>query len=86
MGIAGRFARNGAQAEAFVGAVVGCLQAAIVEHQRLALAAFEIEFAVVGTLDRIGHDLLDAIVGYVKSFDQCGTHRKAPYFEFVRQI
>ena len=56
MRIAGRLAGHRAQAETLVGVEVGGLQPAIVEHQRFALAVFEIELAVVGAVDRVGDD------------------------------
>jgi hypothetical protein len=59
-------ARHRAQAEPLVGAVVRRLQPAIVEHQRFALARFEIELAVIGAGDRFRHDLLEAGFGNVE--------------------
>ena len=65
MRIAGRLAGHGAQAESLVGLVVGRLQPAIVEHQRLALALLEIELAVVGAVDRLRHDRLTRAIEQV---------------------
>ena len=66
MGVAGRLAGHRAQPETLVGVEVGGLQPAIVEHQRFALAVLEIEFAVVGAVDRVGDDRADAIVRNVE--------------------
>ena len=70
MRVAGRLAGDGAQAEALIGVEVGGLQPAVVEHQRFALAVFEIEFAVVGAIDRVGDDAANAIVGNVELIDE----------------
>jgi hypothetical protein len=61
MGIARALVEDGAQAEALGGVVGGTLEPAIVEGQRLGLAEFEEELAVIRTLERIGNDGLDAL-------------------------
>ena len=62
MRIAAGFTGHRTQAKPLVGVEVGGLQPAIVEHQRFALAVFEEQLAVVGAVDGLGDDLLDAIV------------------------
>ena len=54
VGVAGRLAGNGAQAEALVGVETRRLQPAVVEHQALGLRVLEIKLAVVGALERVG--------------------------------
>src|SRR4051812_45548108 len=83
MGKAGRFAGDGAQPEALVSAEVGRLQPAIVEHQRLALAVFEIKLAVVGAVDRVGDDLAHALVGNVELREKA-VHRGLPRLKSKR--
>ena len=68
MRIADRLALHGAQAEALRGVVGRLLQPAVVEHQRLGLAVFEEQFAVVGAFEaaleqRLGAALVEAGAG-----------------------
>ena len=58
MGIAGRFTRDGAQAEPLGGVEAGRLEPAVVEHQRFGLAVFQEQLAVVAVAERVGHDPL----------------------------
>jgi len=74
MRIARGLASHRAQAKTLVRAEIGGLQAAIVEHQRFALAVFEEQFAIVGALDRVGDDLLEAALRHVKLVDQGCAH------------
>ena len=53
MGIADAFARYGAQAETLARIEGGALQSAVVEGQRLALAIFEEQLAVIGPGERV---------------------------------
>ncbi|ESZ38306.1 hypothetical protein X732_18160 [Mesorhizobium sp. L2C066B000] len=62
MSVAAGLAGHGAQAKTLVGVEIGGLQPAIVEHQRFALAVFEEQFAVVGAVQCVGDDPLDAII------------------------
>src|SRR5690606_37245140 len=70
MGVAARLAGHRPQAEALVGVEIGGLELAVVEHQRFALADLEVKLAVVGAVDGIGDDLLDAFLGNVELADQ----------------
>jgi hypothetical protein len=66
MRVACRLAGDGPQPEPLVGTEIGGLQSAVVEHQRLAFAVFDIQFAVVGAADRVGYDAAHAVVGNVE--------------------
>ncbi len=61
MRIAGCFARHGAQAESLGGVEAGGLQPAVVETERLALAVFQKELAVVGVLQRLMDHVLNTL-------------------------
>jgi hypothetical protein len=54
MGVAGRLAGDGAQAEALVGVEACRFQPAVVEDQPLRLGVFEVELAVVGAVEGLG--------------------------------
>jgi len=60
MRVADRLALHGAQAEALRGVVGRLLQAPVVEHQRLGLAVFEEQFAVVGAFEAARQKFRDA--------------------------
>ena len=57
MRIADRLALHGAQAEPLRGVVGRLLQPPVVEHQRLGLAVFEEQFAVVGAFEAARQEL-----------------------------
>jgi hypothetical protein len=59
MGIAGSLAQHRAQPEPAIGGIGAGLQLAVVEDQRFRFLVLEIEFAVVGVLERIGDDSFD---------------------------
>ena len=54
MRVADRLVLDGAQPETLLGVVGRLLEPAIVEHQHLGLAIFEVEFAVVGAFEAAG--------------------------------
>ena len=60
MRIADRLVLDGAQTEALRGVVGRLLQPAIIEHQHLGLAIFEVKLAVVGAFEAAGNDLGEA--------------------------
>ncbi len=53
MGIAGRFARDAAQAEALIGVEARGLEAAVIEAEHFRLAVLHEEFAVIRALERV---------------------------------
>ena len=59
MGEADRLAGDGPQAEALVGGEVAGAQAAVVEDQRFLFAGLQIEFAIVGAVQRLAEDRVD---------------------------
>ena len=77
MGIAGCFPRHCPKTEAGIGVVVGGLQATIVEKERLALARFEEQLAIIGTMDRIRYDAAQGLFGNVEPFDQPGSQDRS---------
>ena len=60
MGVAGRLAGDGAQAESLGGVEAGGFQLPIVPAQRLALGVFKIELPIVGTVQGVLHDAFHA--------------------------
>ncbi len=53
VGVASRFANNGAQAKALLDVEARRFQAIVVKKERLGLGVFEIKFAVVGVFQRL---------------------------------
>ena len=78
MRVAGRLAGNGTQSKPLLGVEIRRLQPAIVEHQRLALAVFEEQLAVVGALDCLGHYRADLVLIAVESLEQAVLHGRVP--------
>ncbi len=74
MRIADRLALHGAQAEPLRGVVGRLLQAAVVERQRLGLAVFEEQLAVVGAFQAALEQALGAALVEARTGDQaeCG--------------
>ncbi len=61
MGIAGGFARHGPKAKALAGVESGRLQPVVVKAERFGLAVFQVQFPVVGALQRLIHSLLHPV-------------------------
>ena len=70
MRIADRLVLHGAQAEALRGVVGRLLQPAVVEHQRLGLAVFEEQLAVVGAFEAALEQALGAALVEAGAVDQ----------------
>ena len=75
MRVAGRFAGHRAQAETLVGADSSRSSAGRCRTSAPRSRCFEIELAVVGAGDRVGHQRLDAIFGAVEQVGQGFGHR-----------
>ena len=82
MRIADRLALHGAQAEALRGVVGRRLQPAVVEHQRLGLAVFEEQLAVVGAFQAALEQASRRALVEARTGDQaeCG-HGLTAFFE-----
>src|SRR6185437_7869610 len=79
MGIAGRFARHGAKPEALHGVEARRFQPSVVEGERLTLAVFEVQFAVVGPLQGAVHQSLDAPPIHARTVEKkVGSHVQSP--------
>ncbi len=70
MGIADGLARDRAQAKTLILIKRAGLEAAIIKDERLCLAIFKEEFAIVAALEAFRHKALDVVAAGVETVDQ----------------